>query len=81
MLTWRGVLRWQTDVVHFCANPKNLPSAVAAIDSLKDATVPCEWWTRDADVALFSGVFQHGYGNYGEVRTDPKYKTAFKPLK
>ena len=74
-------MMWQAEVVHFCASPSHLPSALSAIDKLRDATLPCEWWSTDADVALLSGIFIHGYGNYREVGMDPKYKPAFKPPK
>eukprot|EP00250_Pteridium_aquilinum_P008236 c17790_g1_i2 orf=170-1954(+) len=66
-------------VIRLCANPGTQEMAYNAIDSLGDATVPCDWWTRESDLALLAGVYKHGFGNYEAVRMDEQFAEAFEP--
>ncbi|KAI5071690.1 hypothetical protein GOP47_0013941, partial [Adiantum capillus-veneris] len=66
-------------VIKLCANPRAQETVYSAIDSLGDATVPCDWWTREADLALLAGVYRHGFGNYEALRMDDEFVEAFKP--
>lgn len=64
-------------VVRLCANPETQESAYNAIDSLGDATVPCNWWSRESDLALLAGIYKHGFGSYEALRTDEQFAEAF----
>ncbi|MCO5577693.1 hypothetical protein L7F22_031525 [Adiantum nelumboides] len=66
-------------VIKLCANPRTQEIVYNAINSLGDATVPCDWWTREADLALLAGVYRHGFGNYEALRMDDEFVDAFKP--
>lgn len=50
----------QGEVVRFCSDKAALPAIVSCIQGLNDATLPAPWWSKDADLALLSGVFRHG---------------------
>jgi hypothetical protein len=67
------------DVVRICANKETRDAAYRAIDLLRDASIPTPWWGRDADLALLSGVYKHGFGNYDSLRSDDQFAEAFKP--
>ncbi|KAJ7548327.1 hypothetical protein O6H91_07G007200 [Diphasiastrum complanatum] len=67
------------EAVRISANKQTRDAAYRAIDSLKDATVPFPWWGREADLALLSGVYKHGFGNYETLHNDPQFTGAFKP--
>jgi hypothetical protein len=67
------------DVVRICANKETRDAAYRAIDLLRDASIPTPWWGRDADLALLSGVYKHGFGNYDSLRSDEQFAEAFKP--
>lgn len=67
-------------VIRLCANPATQEIAYNAIDSLGDATVLCEWWTRESDLALLAGTYEHGFGNYEALRKDDQFAEAFGPF-
>lgn len=64
-------------VVRLCANPETQENAYNAIDSLGDATLPCDWWSRESDLALLAGIYKHGFGGYEALRTDQQFAEAF----
>ncbi|MCO5571836.1 hypothetical protein L7F22_025584 [Adiantum nelumboides] len=66
-------------VIKLCTNPRTQEIVYNAINSLGDATVPCDWWTREADLALLAGVYSHGFGNYEALRMDDEFVEALKP--
>lgn len=66
-------------VVRLCANPGTQKTAYNAIDSLGDATLPCDWWTRESDLALLAGIYKHGFGSYESLRMDEQFVEAFGP--
>ena len=41
------------------------------------STVP--WWDHKCDIAVILGIYDHGYGNYDDVRADPRFKDCFDP--
>ncbi|KAH9308498.1 hypothetical protein KI387_036409, partial [Taxus chinensis] len=67
------------NVLRLCASKETQATAYNAIDSLKDGISPFEWWGREADLALLSGVYKHGFGNYEALQKDPQFASAFKP--
>ncbi|KAH7287096.1 hypothetical protein KP509_32G038000 [Ceratopteris richardii] len=66
-------------VIQFCASPETQEIAYNAIDTLDDSTVPCDWWTRQSDLALLAGIYRHGFGNYEAIKTDEEFAEAFRP--
>ncbi|KAL2622124.1 hypothetical protein R1flu_002329 [Riccia fluitans] len=65
------------EVIRILTNDEQRQVAYRAIDSVKDASVPADWWSREADLALLYGIFKHGFGNYDLIRNDPEFRHAF----
>ncbi|KAL3691922.1 hypothetical protein R1sor_005573 [Riccia sorocarpa] len=65
------------EVIRILENEEQRQVAYRAIDSVKDASVPADWWSRDADLALLYGIYKHGFGNYDLIRNDPEFRHAF----
>ncbi|OAE33336.1 hypothetical protein AXG93_4123s1110 [Marchantia polymorpha subsp. ruderalis] len=69
------------EVIRLCSTKESRELAYRAIDSVKDASVPSEWWSRDADLALLYGIYKHGFGNYDLIRNDEEFRDAFRSKK
>lgn len=37
------------------------------------------WWDHKCDIAVILGIYDHGYGNYDDVRADPRFRDYFDP--
>lgn len=42
-----------------------------ALSTMMDSGPPAPWWNTEIDLLLIEAVYNHGYGNYDEMRTDP----------
>ncbi|KAG6557687.1 hypothetical protein Mapa_000452 [Marchantia paleacea] len=69
------------EVIRLCSTKESREVAYRAIDSVKDASVPSEWWSREADLALLYGIYKHGFGNYDLIRNDEEFRDAFRSKK
>lgn len=67
------------NALRLCASKETQQAAYNAIDNLKDGVSPFDWWGREADLALLSGVYKHGFGNYEALQKDPQFTSAFRP--
>ena len=39
------------------------------------------WWDYKCDIAMITGVYDHGYGNYEPIKVDERYREVFAPTR